>query len=451
MATTGSVFIIGSGTAGTACARSLSSAGWDVTVAERDRVGGTCLWRGCVPKKALYSTARTMREIGAARARGTVEGDMRADWQGALAWKWHAQETYAGDQEALLAARGVALVKSNDTRFVAPDEVESGGRRYKPDHIVIATGSMPVVPRLPGAELADTSEAALRYQVVPSSLLVVGGGFVGVELGTIFASLGSRVTFVTHGPRLLDMLDPDLSTVAEGRLTHLGATIFSETTVTAFEQRDNGISATTRSSAGDLHTDVFERVLVAVGRAPALDGLDLAAGGVDTDARGRLVLDQYLRSSNPRVWACGDAAGGMMQTPVANLEGHAIARSIASGEPGVVDTSTVPTTTFATPQLAQVGLTAEAAERAGITARVSKQPFEYVAAAIIEEKRDGFAKLVFDEASGRLIGGAIASPSASDLIYALEVGLRAGVTQEQLKQTVGIHPAFCEALAWAAG
>ena len=140
-----------------------------------------------------------------------------------------------------------------------------------------------------------------------------------------------------------------------------------------------------------------------------------------------------------------------MQTPVANMEGHTVARSIAGGTPLKFDTTAAPMTVFTTPQLAQVGLTAETAERLGIRVRVAVQPFEYLAAAIIEEERDGFVKLVFDEESGRLLGGSVAAPSASDLIYSIVVGMAGGVTQEQLAHTVAIHPAFSEGVAWAAG
>ncbi len=451
MASAGTVFIIGAGSSGTACARTLAAAGWDVTIAERDRVGGACLWRGCVPKKALYTTARMAREIEEVRNRGTFDGEFDADWQGALAWKWHSQETYAGDQEGALAERGIRLLKSNDTRFVSAHEIESGGERFTPDHIVIATGSIPLVPALPGIEFADTSEEALRYHEVPRSFLVVGGGFVGTELGTIYASFGSDVTIVTHASRLLDMLDEDIAEIASRRLLRRGVTIRTGSTVLALTRSGDGISAHLRSDAAKEVLGPFERVLFAIGRVPAVDGLDLEAASIEQDERGHLVLDGYLRTTNPRVWAVGDAAGGMMQTPVANMEGHTVARSIAGGQPLGVDTSAAPMTAFTSPQLAQAGLTTEAAERLGIRVRVTIQPFEYLAAAIIDEERDGLVKLVFEEESGRLVGGAVAAPSASDLIYSIVVGMAGRVTQEQLAGTVAVHPAFSEGVAWAAG
>jgi pyruvate/2-oxoglutarate dehydrogenase complex dihydrolipoamide dehydrogenase (E3) component len=457
----GSVFIVGAGSSGNACARTLSTAGWQVTIAERDHVGGACLWRACVPKKALYTTSRLVREVERGEDRGVLRGDQHVDWQGALAWKWHSQETYAGDQEGALVARGIRVLKANDTNFVSPHEIESAGELFRPDHIVIATGSEPVIPQIPGIELADTSDDALRYHTLPRSLLVVGGGFVGVELGTLFASLGTEVTFVTRAPRLLDMLDAEIAAVTIARLEKMGAVVRTSSTLASLEPlvapgapESTGhrtVRAHVLSDAGEDSSADFERVLMAVGRMPALDGLDLAAAAIDVDGRGRLILDEHLRTTNPRVWAVGDAAGGMMQTPVANMEGHTVAASILSGQPRVVDTTMAPMTAFTTPQLAQVGLTEQAAEKAGTSVTVTRQPFEYLAAAIIEEERDGLVKLVFDERSGRLIGGAIAAPAASDLIYSVVVAMAGGLTQEQIASTVAIHPAFCEGVAWAAG
>jgi hypothetical protein len=195
----GRIVVIGSGAAGTGAARTLAAAGWDVTVAERDRVGGTCLWRGCMPKKALYNAARARRNAERAEMFG-LEGATGFDWQSVLAWKWHSQETYAGDQEAGFADRGIRLVKGH-ARFVSPDAIEIDGVHLPFDHAVVAAGSRPVMPPITGIELADTSTGALSYSDPPASLLVVGGGFIGVELATVFASFGSEVTVITAGVR----------------------------------------------------------------------------------------------------------------------------------------------------------------------------------------------------------------------------------------------------------
>lgn len=449
VSTGGTVVVIGSGAAGTGAARNLAAGGWSVTVIERDRVGGTCLWRGCMPKKALYNAARARRNAERTEMFGLERSD-GFDWQEVLAWKWHAQETYAGDQEAGFADRGIALRKG-DARFVAPDAVEVDGERIDFDHAVIATGSEPVMPPIDGIELSDTSDDALGYLEPPRSLLVVGGGFIGVELGTVYASFGTEVTIVEGAERLLEMLDEEVSAVAVRRLERMGVKSHTSCRVGGLSGSPGAVTATYSDGSGISHAETYERVLMATGRAPAIRGLDLAAAGVETDDRGHPVLDAFFRTSSERIWMAGDAAGRMMQTPVANYMGRTVAGSILSGSPTVVDTSLIPTSLFTTPQIAQVGLTEAAALADGIAIDVTRMPFDFLGAAVIEDERDGMIKLVFAEEDGRLLGAHIAGPTASDLIYSMAVAIRCGATRDTLRETLGIHPAYCEALNWAAG
>jgi dihydrolipoamide dehydrogenase len=445
----GTVVVIGSGAAGTGAARTLAGGGWAATVVERDRVGGTCLWRGCMPKKALYNAARARRNAERAEMFGLQKSN-GFDWQEVLAWKWHAQETYAGDQEAGFADRGIGLLKGN-ARFVAPDALEVDGERITFDHAVIATGSASVMPPVDGIELAGTSDDALGYPEPPRSLLVVGGGFIGVELGTVYASFGTEVTIVTGAERLLEMLDEEASAVAVRRLERMGVKIHTSCRLGGLSGSSGHVTAVYSDGSGVGHTATYERVLMATGRAPAIRGLDLAAAEIETDDRGHPLLDASLRTSNERIWMAGDAAGGLMQTPVANYMGRTVANSIVSGSPTIVDASLIPTCLFTTPQIAQVGLTEAAAAAEGIAVEVTRMPFDFLGAAVIEDERDGLIKLVFAEENGRLLGAHIAGPTASDLIYAMAVAMRSGATRDTLRATIGIHPAYCEALNWAAG
>ncbi|MDO8986690.1 MAG: FAD-dependent oxidoreductase, partial [Coriobacteriia bacterium] len=234
MAVKGSVFVLGSGAAGQGAARSLSALGWDVTLADGGKIGGTCLWHGCMPKKALYHAARLRRESAAAETFGLGVCDSAYDWQAVLAWKWHSQETYAGDQESILAKAGVRLINAN-AQFVSPDEIECDSQRFTPDHVIIATGSRSVVLPIPGAELADTSDDALGYPAPPASLLIVGGGFIGMEFAAIYSSFGTRVTLITSAPRPLEMLDADTSAVAVKRLERAGVRFHTHCRLTAIE------------------------------------------------------------------------------------------------------------------------------------------------------------------------------------------------------------------------
>ncbi|MBW6467792.1 MAG: dihydrolipoyl dehydrogenase family protein [Anaerosomatales bacterium] len=449
MASDKRVVVIGSGAAGTAAARTLAAAGWSVTVVERDRVGGTCLWTGCMPKKALYTSARARRSAARAEMFG-LEGIKSFDWQTVLAWKWHSQETYAGDQESGLAERGITLLKG-DAHFVSTDALEVDGRRLTFDHAVIATGSRPEMPPVEGIELADTSADALSYREPPSSLLVVGGGFVGIELATVYASFGTEVTIITSGPRPLGMLDEEVASVALRRLERMGVTLRASCRLHGLAGTQGAATARFVDGEGLPHEGTWKRVLVATGRAPALEELDLQAAGVEVDGHGRIVLDTSQRTTNPRIWAAGDAAGGMMQTPIANYQGRTVATSIHSGTALDIDTSAIPTCLFTTPQVAQVGLTEAQARAAGIEISVGRATFDFLGAAVIEDERDGLVKLIFSASDGRLVGAHIAGPTASDLIYAMAVAMRCGATRDTLGATVGIHPAYCESLNWAAG
>ncbi len=448
METKGRVVVIGSGTAGLAAARSLVSAKWDVTTIERDRVGGTCLWYGCMPKKALYNAARARRGAERAEMFGLTPAE-EYDWQSVLAWKWHAQETYAGDQEANATERGIRVVRG-DARFTDIERITVDGTTLPFDHAVIATGSRPVLPPVPGIELADTSIDALSYPEVPATMLVVGGGYIGMELAAVYAAFGTEITLVTSGARPLSNLDPDTSAVAVTRLARTGATICTRCRLTELGGTPGALAATFTDAEGRSHSGTWERVLVATGRAPGVDGLALDVAGVEVDSGGRIVHDGYLRTTNPAVWVAGDAAGGMMQTPVANYEGQTVAASIDSGSPRMPDYSAVPTCVFTTPQLGQAGITEAEARRQGIAVDVHTQAFEFLGAAIIEDERDGFVKLIFAEDDGRLLGAHIAGPTASDLAYAMSIAIRHGATRETLQGTIGIHPAYNEALNWAA-
>lgn len=444
----GRVVVIGSGAAGMGAARSLASSGWAVTLVERGRVGGTCIWYGCMPKKALYNAARARRNAQRAEMFGLM-ATAGFDWQSVLAWKWHAQETYAGDQEQGVADRGIRLVKG-EARFSDIDRITVGGEELTFDHAIIATGSAPLRPSLPGIELADTSLEALSYPDVPGSLLVVGGGFIGMEMSAVFAAFGTRIMMITSAPRPLDMLDPDVAAVAVERLARSGTEYCMRCRLTALAGAPGAIEATYTDSTGNSRNGTWERVLVATGRAPVVEGLDLDKAGVEIDSKGQIVHDGYLRTTNPTIWVAGDAAGGMMQTPVAQMEGHTVAASIESGLPRMPDCFGVPTCVFTSPQIAQVGLTeADAAEK-GLAVRVKRQPFQSLGAAVIEDERDGLVKLLFAEKDGLLVGAHIAGPTASDLSYAMAVAIRHGATEESLRETIGIHPAYNEALNWAA-
>jgi pyruvate/2-oxoglutarate dehydrogenase complex dihydrolipoamide dehydrogenase (E3) component len=443
-----SVLVIGSGAAGAAAARNLATGGAEVTLAEPGRVGGACLWFACVPKKALYNAAHSVRSLPRAEQFGLTVADAGYDWPSVLAWKWHAQETYAGDQEALMASRGVRLVRM-PARFVGPGRVDLGGEVLEPDAIVVATGSEPVRPPIPGAEFADVSVDAMGYDAPPERLAIIGGGYVGLEFAGIYSAFGTEVTMVLRGTRALPKFDPEIVDVALRALARQGVRFVTGASIHEIAGAPGAFSIRYDDAGGEARELSCDRVLLATGRRPALAALDLAASGIALDERGAPVLDDALRSSDPRVYFAGDAAGRIQLTPAANAQGETVARSILGGTPVSVDLRALPTAVFTVPQLAQVGMTEQDARAAGIEPTVRRMTYEYVAAAIITDERDGLVKLVLD-ADDVLIGAQVASPYASDLIYALALAVRARMTAPEIQATRAVHPSYAEALNWAA-
>lgn len=442
-----SVVVIGGGTAGSACARKLAREGWDVTVVESDRLGGLCLWRGCVPKKALYQCAAVMRTVQQAEQYGIGACEPSADWQGVLAWKWHSEVSYAGDQRGILDDAGAKVIEGA-ARFIEPNVLQVDDTRLTADHFVIATGSEPILPDIPGIELADTSDQLLRIDDVPESLAIVGSGYVGMEMAGIFASFGTRVTVVSRSDRVLEMLDPELADVAARRLSSMGVRFITGATVTALSGSRGQIDLILTSEDAEA-TLSSERVLMAVGRRPLVDGLNLEVAGVMLDQRGHIVVDQFQRTTRPEIFACGDASGGMMQTPIANLEGRAVAESLLTGHPVHPDCSCVPVACFTLPQLATVGLTEEQARAQGHDVRVLRSSGSTVAATIITAETDSFAKIVADAKSGRILGAQIAGSSASDLVYTIGMAMKGSLTVDQLGEVPAIHPSFSELVYFA--
>lgn len=448
MAAKGSVFVLGGGSAGQSAARYLARKGWQVTVAESTKLGGTCIWRGCIPKKALYMSARAIRQVERAGQFGVNCGEPSIDWQGVLAWKWHAQETFAGDQAGIAERAGIEVVKGVGA-FSSPDQVEVDGVQYAADQFIVATGSEPVLlPDLPGADLVETSEDALRWPELPRSLVIVGGGFIALELAAIFATFGVKITVIARRDRILDMLDAELASIAARQVGALGTEFVTGANYVGAKGEPGSLVAMVDTANGRREIPA-EKVLLAVGRRPSIADIGLENAGVQME-RGHVAHDAALRTDNPKIWVCGDASGGMMHTPVANMEGYLVACSIDSGVPADVDTSAVPFTTFTVPQLATVGISEEQAQAQGLDVDVHRSGFEPLGEAIIDDERSGFAKLVVDKATGRILGAQMAGPTAADCIYSAAVAIRAGFTAQQLADTIAVHPSFAEAFFYAA-
>jgi len=269
-----------------------------------------------------------------------------------------------------------------------------------------------------------------------------------MQLAGVFASFGTKVTMLTSAARVLDMLDEELAAAAVAGLGGLGVRFVTGCRFEGASGSEGALTAHLTDASGQPHTIEAQRVLLAVGRRPDVTGLDLEAAGVELD-RGRVVHDTFMRTSNPSIWVAGDAAGGMMQTPVANMEGRTVAASIISGTPTAPDCSVVPVTAFTVPELATVGLTEAQARETYDDVVVSRVPFDELGQAIVSDERHGFVKLVATEPGHVIVGAQIAAPGAADLIYSAAIALRAGWTLEDIGSLPAVHPSFAEALYYA--
>ncbi len=435
------VIVIGAGTAGSQAARTLGRAGRRVVVVENDAAGGTCLWRGCVPKKALYAAGSLLRQIGGAGAMGIgalgdtpgeegpgrprPRGQYRLDWARTRAWQTEVMGTYAGDQERILRDAGVELAHGTG-RFVAPDTVEIDGVARRGEHIVIAAGSRSVLPPVPGGHLMDTSDDALFYDELPATLVVVGGGYIAMELSAVYASFGARVHILVRGDRVLKGFDPECAQVALDGLRELGVEVRLRTRLVEVRGARGALTVVAVNDEGSERVFATERALAATGRRAALGGVQLTpVAGYE----GRRVAQDILDA---------EASAAVSQG-----ERSAPARS-GDGSPPVI-----PSTCFTVPEVSRVGLLESELAARGVPYKVARGGFEYTAQAIIRGQRRGLVKLLFDDGD-RLVGAHLAGPSAGELVYALSLAVQARATVADMQSAKAVHPTLAEAISWAA-
>lgn len=437
------VVVIGAGPGGYVAALRAADLGLDVVlVEERDRPGGTCLLEGCIPSKALIhavGVAQAAREGGAFGLE--IEG-VRFDLARLRAWKDAGVDRLARGVSDLLKRRGVEVVRGR-ARFDGPHSLQVFGSEVAGvdfRHAIVATGSRPVVPE--GFEGAWTSREALEVAEVPGRLLVVGGGYIGLELGSVYAGLGSRVTVAEMAPTLVPGADDDISRLLHRRLSRRFEAILLETRVTRLEPRDDAFDVTLQTR-GESRVEPFDRVLVAVGRRPNTGDLGLDRAGVQVDGRGFVVVDEQRRTSVPHIFAIGDVTPGPMLAHKASREGK-VAAEVLAGKSSAYDAYAVPAVVFTDPEVAWTGLTEREAAAQGIPVWVTRFPLSALGRAWTVGDTDGFSKVLHDPDTGRVLGQAIVGPQASEIIAEGTLAIEMGATIEDLAATIHPHPTFSE-------
>lgn len=451
-----SLTIVGAGPAGYPAAFLAADLGLSVTLVDSaPALGGTCLHRGCIPSKSLLHAARLLSDARDAAAIGLDFAPPAIRLEKLRAWKESVTDRLAQGLAQLAKARGVRIVQAR-AAFASPTQLhltrpDGTAAAHDFETLLLATGS---VPARPAAFPADHphlwhSTAALELSEVPESLLVVGGGYIGLELGTVYAALGARVTVVEMTSGLLPGADRDLIVPLAKRLRGLFKDIQLNTRVAGVADDPAGLRVALENvQTGEKREEAFAKVLVSVGRRPWTDGLDLDKAGIAVTDRGFIAVDETGRTANPRTFAAGDVAGNPMLAHKATHEARALVARLAGR--AAHDLAPVPAVVFTDPEIAWVGLTETQAKEEGREIKVSKFPWAASGRALTLDRADGVTKILADPGTGKLLGVAIAGPGAGDLISEASLALATGATATDLARAIHPHPTLAETLGEAA-
>lgn len=442
------LLVLGGGTAGIVAAKTAASLGARVLLVESHRIGGDCLWTGCVPSKALLAAADAAANARRADRFGVLVDGVRIDFPRAMAHVHAAIAQIAPVDSPEALERAGVTVRAGHGRFIGEDRLDLDGDTVHFSQVVVATGASPAVPPIPGLEDLDflTSDSVWELTEAPRRLAVLGAGSVGCELGQAMARLGVEVTLVEGAPRVLPREDADAATVVRRALASDGVAIRvgqSVTSVVPSVVPSDAQSGTLRLDDGSMID--FDRLLVAVGRQPQTRDLGLDEVGVEVDERGFVVVDSRLRTTNPRVWAAGDLTGHPQFTHTAGVHGSLAASNAVLGVRRSVETTAVPRVTYTHPEVAAVGIDT-GHEREGV--RILTLGHEHVDRAVTEGMTGGLTRLAVDP-KGRLLGATIVGPRAGETLGELALAVRHGLRTRDLAGVTHAYPTWNDG-AWNA-
>jgi len=437
------LFVLGAGSGGVRAARIAAGHGASVMVAEEYRVGGTCVIRGCVPKKLLVMASRFSQDFQAAAAFGWTVGS-RFDWNMLIRNKDKEISRLEGVYRENLQKSDVAII---DSRAVIEDphtvRILKTGARIHADTILIATGAHAVKEEFHGAELAITSSEAFDLDRLPQRILIVGGGYIAVEFAGIFAGLGSKVTLLHRGDKLLRGFDDDIRVILGEAYAKRGIDLALEKTLRRIDRSGKGSLIATLSDGSTLEVD---QVLSATGRKPNTGGLGLEAAGVALDAKGAVVVDDYSRSSVPSIYAVGDVTNRANLTPVAIREGHAFADTVFGGGDRSVDHSLIATAVFSTPEIGTIGLSETVARERFDEVDIYKTSFRPMRAGFAGLDEKTLMKLIVDKKTDKILGVHIVGPDSGEMIQLAGIAMGMGATKADFDRTIAVHPTAAEEL-----
>lgn len=442
------LLVVGSGPGGYAAAFRAADLGLDVTMVDPGaRPGGVCLYKGCIPSKTFLYLAELIFDAAKAGSMGVAFDKPRIDLEALRAWKGKVIDQMANGLISLNNRRGVQLIKgqvefeSSDTARIHDADVS----HIKFRHAILATGSRPIA--FPGTTFkvggrVMSSTGALALADVPEKLLVLGGGYVGLELGTVYAALGSRVSLVELEDRLLAGVDQDLVAPLHRKLNKIFDSINLKTKVVSMAENETGVDVTLEGDI-DEPQQTFDRVLVAIGRKPASSEIGLENTGVEVDEKGFVIVDDRQRTTDERLFAVGDVVGGMMLAHKATREGK-VAAEVIAGEPSAFDVRAIPAVVYTDPQIAWCGMTEEQASRERRSVTVQRFPWKFSGRATTMGAPEGLTKIIVDPASGRILGVGITGRDTEGLISEGVLAIEMGALAEDMALSIHPHPTLSE-------
>lgn len=448
------VLVVGAGPGGYVAAIRAAQLGKSVTIVDKDELGGVCLNRGCIPSKAIISASERFQHIREAEEVGLeVTGEIKVQMAKLMEWKNGVVKKLTGGVKGLLKGNGVDIV-SGDVFFsdskTARVVTDNSSQSYKFNQCIIATGSRPAELRiLPFDEKRIlSSTGALNLQEVPNKLIVVGGGYIGLELGTAYAKLGAEVTILEGTKSLLPGTDAALTKMVTRKLKKLGVTVITEAMVEGGENKGDSVEVRATVN-GEQKTFTADYALVSIGRKPNTEEIGLDILGVELDERGFIKIDNQCKTTAEDIYAIGDCAGGYLLAHKASYEGK-IAAEVIAGKNSAIDFQAMPFVIFSDPEIAYTGLTEEQAKEEGYEPIVSRFAFAANGRALSINNADGFYQIVADKETKQVLGVQIVGPEASTLISEAVLAIEMGANAEDIELTIHPHPTLGEVAMEAA-
>lgn len=438
--------VIGAGPGGYVAAIRAAQLGQKVTIVEKGTLGGVCLNVGCIPSKALIAAGHRYEVAKHSDSMGITAENVKVDFSKVQEWKAGVVKKLTGGVEGLLKGNKVDIVRG-EAYFVDKNTLrvmdENSAQTYTFKNAIIATGSRPIeLPAFKYTKRVLDSTGALALKEIPNKIVVIGGGYIGTELGGAYANFGTQVTILEGTDEILNGFEKQMSTLVSRNLKKKGAEIITKALAKSVQETENSVTVTYEAK-GEVKTIEADYVFVMVGRKPNTDEMGLEQVGIDMTDRGVIKIDKQCRTSVSNIYAIGDVVEGPPLAHKASYEGKIAAEAIA-GHPAQIDYLAIPAVVFSDPELASVGYTEAQAKEEGIDIVAAKFPFAANGRALALNATDGFVKLVTRKEDGLVIGAQIAGPSASDMIAELGLAIEAGMTAEDLAMTIHAHPTLGE-------